>query len=203
MEIYLIRHGESTGNGRQRFLGWSDYPLSPTGLQQAEAVARRLASHGPMPVICSDLLRARQTAEAIAASWGGDVLTDQRWRETNFGLLDDRPWDELSNDAALSRQMETDPLNTRWPNGESPAQMAERVKDAFNEICARTDERLTIVAHGGPIHAVLADCLGIPQERYWVLMFDHAGLTHLRVDKEWTSIITTNDTSHLQGVLLA
>jgi broad specificity phosphatase PhoE len=58
MEIYLVRHGHSTGNGGNQIMGWTDHPLTEVGQAQARAVAARLAPLGPMPVICSDLQRA-------------------------------------------------------------------------------------------------------------------------------------------------
>ncbi|MEI6519261.1 MAG: histidine phosphatase family protein [bacterium] len=197
MDIYLIRHGESTGNNQHRFMGWSDYPLSPAGELQTEVVADRLAKLGPMPVISSDLLRARQTAMAIAGKWGGEISTDSRWRETNFGALDDRSWDDLTNNAELSALMDNDPVNTPWPQGESAATMANRVNEAFLELCGSTDESIAVVTHGGPIHAVVAHCLQIPPEKYWTLSFSHAGITHIQIVDGWTSIITVNDAGQL------
>jgi probable phosphoglycerate mutase len=197
MDIYLVRHGESTGNKQNRFMGWSDHPLSVVGQQQADAAANRFAALGPMPVVCSDLLRARQTAGAIAANWETDIITDSRWREVNFGDFDDKPWVDFSNDAELSAMMGRDPINTVWPQGESSAMMADRVVSAFLELCRGTDEKICVVSHGGPIHAVVAHCLRIPPERYWVLTFNHTGITHIKVSESWTTVITVNDTGHL------
>ncbi len=198
MDIYLIRHGVSTGNGQNRFMGWSDYPLSDVGNLQATAVANRLAVLGPMPVISSDLLRAQQTAMAITAKWNGEITTDSRWRETHFGSLEDCPWTELSNNAALTALMDNDPINTIWPCGESTSTMTERAWEAFHELYKdTTHKKIAIVTHGGPIHAIITHCLQVPVEKYWVLSFTHAGITHLRIEDGWTSIISINDTYHI------
>jgi probable phosphoglycerate mutase len=200
MDIYLIRHGLSTGNGRQCFMGWSDHPLTDAGRAQAVAAARRLAPLGPMPVLCSDLLRARQTAEIIAGGWQGEVLPDRRWRETDCGDFEDRPWDDFSNDAELQAQFDADAYNAVMPGGESAAMMAARVTAAFAEVLERADERLVIVSHAGPICAILAHCLAIPPTHIWRLYTDHGSLTHLACQEDWISIRTVNDTSHLPGV---
>ena len=198
MNIYLIRHGESTGNGRKCFLGWSDHPLTEHGRAQAKAAAGRLAALGPMPVLCSDLLRARQTAEIIAGQWGGEVITDLRWREVGCGAFEDRPWDDFSSDPELQARFDVDAYNAVMPGGESAAIMAARVIESFTEILARHDEQIAIVTHDGPLRAVLAHCLGIPPDRFWRLQTDHGGVTHLTFIDNWLAVRTVNDRSHME-----
>ena len=69
MKLFLVRHGASTGNGPAILIGHSDHPLTPAGEAQARAVAARLATLGPMSIVCSDLPRARATADLIAEAW--------------------------------------------------------------------------------------------------------------------------------------
>ena len=197
MNIYLVRHGISTGNGRNCFMGWSDHPLTEIGRAQAERAAERLAGLGPMPVICSDLLRARQTAEIIAGRWIGEVMPDARFRETGCGRFEDRPWDDFSNELELQSQFEADSYHTVMPDGESVAMMAARVTAAFSEALQRTDENLLIVSHAGPICAMLAHCLAIPPTHIWRLYTNHGSFTHLTYKDEWLSVRVVNDTSHL------
>lgn len=197
MDIYLIRHAESSGNLPGTFLGWADHLLSNIGQEQAQLLANRFAALGPMPVISSDLRRAYDTANIIANAWQGEVTTDCRWRETNCGLLEGQPWSALSENHSLSQQLAQDAIATVLPGGESVAMMMARVNSAFAEALQLATERLMIVTHGGPLHAVLADCLQIPPTRYWSLTFAHAGVCHLRYSQGWMNIITVNDCSHL------
>ena len=76
MKLYLVRHGQSTGNIGGTLMGQSDHPLTPLGEDQARAAAERLAPFGPMPVYSSDLPRARATAEHIAAAWQAADVAD-------------------------------------------------------------------------------------------------------------------------------
>ena len=200
MDIYLIRHGQSTGNGRQCFLGWSDHPLTARGRAQAQAVAARLATLGPTPIICSDLMRARETADIIAARCHGEVHPDARWREVHCGQFEDCPWEEFSANSTLTAQFDADPLGAVMPAGESVAMMAARVTAAFEALRTRPEPRLIIVAHDGPIRAVLAHCLHIPPEQFWTLTTEHGGLTRLSLTDQWIAIHTINDTSHLASL---
>lgn len=199
MEIYLIRHGQSTGNGTQRFMGWSDHPLTATGRAQAEAVAARLRPLGPMPVYCSDLQRACETAEVVAACWNGNILPDMRWREVSCGAYEGEPWDVLAQNSTLTRQFDDDPYGTPMPGGESAALMAARATAAFTDLRDWNDTRVAVVTHDGPIRAVLAYCLQIPHGRFWALTTDHGGITVIAVTDGWISVRSVNDTSHLRG----
>lgn len=71
--IGLIRHGSTAWNKEGRIQGHTDNPLDEEGLQQAEAIAERLSGEHWDYIYSSDLLRARQTAEVIAAKLGLQV----------------------------------------------------------------------------------------------------------------------------------
>jgi len=45
-KIVLVRHGESTWNLENRFTGWTDVGLTPTGVAQAQAAGRLLQAEG-------------------------------------------------------------------------------------------------------------------------------------------------------------
>ncbi|WP_438353057.1 histidine phosphatase family protein [Microbacterium sp. CJ88] len=73
-QLILIRHGETDWNRDRRIQGSTDIPLNDTGRQQAQEAALHLretldARH-PIVVAASDLSRARETAEIIAAELG-------------------------------------------------------------------------------------------------------------------------------------
>jgi 2,3-bisphosphoglycerate-dependent phosphoglycerate mutase len=45
-KLVLIRHGESTWNLENRFTGWTDVDLTPTGIEQAKNAGRLLKAEG-------------------------------------------------------------------------------------------------------------------------------------------------------------
>jgi phosphohistidine phosphatase len=75
MRIYLVRHGEAAPGEPDH-----ERPLTTAGLEQARRVGERLATESPRPVavLTSPLLRARQTAELIAAPLGLEPEPDER-----------------------------------------------------------------------------------------------------------------------------
>jgi len=73
MRIFLVRHAHAAPGEPDELR-----PLTPEGQAAAEALAARLATEQPTAVICSPLLRARQTAEAIAEAAGLEAEVDER-----------------------------------------------------------------------------------------------------------------------------
>lgn len=63
--IYLIRHAEAAAHWAEA----EDAELSALGTQQAAALARTLASRGPLPIFSSPLRRARATAVPLETLW--------------------------------------------------------------------------------------------------------------------------------------
>jgi broad specificity phosphatase PhoE len=141
VKLYLVRHGQSTGNVGGTLMGQSDHPLTELGEEQARAAASRLAPFGPMPVFASDLPRARATAEHIVAAWAAAtaadvprIVLDPRLREISLGDYEGRPWQEFEADTELTAAFATDPYRTALPNGESLEHLEARVHAAVIDI---------------------------------------------------------------------
>lgn len=212
MKLYLVRHGASTGNTPGNLIGHSEHPLTAAGKAQASAVAARLAPLGPMPVFSSDLPRARATAGFVAAGWTAadslpDITLDPRLREIHLGDFEGRSWEEFQADTALMAALEKDPYRTPLPNGESLGQLAERVLAAVDDIVASCGggepdalAAVCLVAHDGPIRAVLNHHLGVPPEKWWTLSTTHGGLSLVEWSDAWVNVRFVNDTSHLAGL---
>lgn len=157
MTLLFIRHGETALNAA-RVLQPAATPLSARGLAQAQAVAERLATQRLAGVLSSDLPRALQTAQAIAAAQGGlPVQTTPLLQERNFGDLrgtpyDSLPWDPIADDRAP-------------PGGESMADFLVRVQQAFEQALALQQALggvLAVVSHGLVIRALLGRQVALP-----------------------------------------
>jgi len=91
-KLVLIRHGESTWNLENRFTGWTDVPLTPTGVAQARAAGKLLASEGWGFDACytSVLKRATHTLwhclDEMDCTWL-PVVNTWRLNERHYGAL--------------------------------------------------------------------------------------------------------------------
>ena len=149
MSIIFIRHGETTLNVA-RTLQPADTPLSTNGLAQAHAVAARLATLGIARIVSSDLPRALQTTQAIAAATGASAQTTPLLQERNFGDLRGRSYDELGFNPLL--------MDDAPPGGESAPAFRARVALAFAHavrLRAGLPAALAVVTHGLVIRMII------------------------------------------------
>jgi broad specificity phosphatase PhoE len=166
-ELLLVRHGETDWNRDRRFQGHADPPLNETGRAQAHALAAELAGEGIELVYTSDLVRARETAEIVAARFGADVLPVRELREIDVGEWEGLTWPEIEErypEGARSWRER----GFGWESGESYEQLGERVVAALRRIAADHPEaRVLVVGHGGTIRATRAfiEGLSVPESR--------------------------------------
>lgn len=86
--IFLIRHGETESDEEKWFIGWSDVPLSENGIEQARAWQKAFADTKFESIYCSDLSRARCTAEIIYGKRMMPICEIPAMREINLGELE-------------------------------------------------------------------------------------------------------------------
>ncbi len=154
--LLLVRHGQSTWNAEGRWQGWSDPPLSPLGRSQADDAVDDLRHLEVSAVACSDLARAKVTAEIIADALGlPPPVVDPDLREYDVGDWEGltRPEIEVGWPDQLARWREGRLLAT--PGGETRAHFVTRVVRALLRLSARPDlgDTLVVVTHGGAIRA--------------------------------------------------
>ena len=84
MRLFLVRHAEAAPGHPDELR-----PLTAAGREQARALGERLAAEQPDLVLSSPLLRARETAAAIARATGAELRIDERLAPgaTLVGLL--------------------------------------------------------------------------------------------------------------------
>lgn len=181
MDIWLIRHGETDWNIQKRVQGWTDVPLNATGHKQAELLAASLEGIPFKHIYSSDLIRAHDTAKAIARRTGAAITTTKALREQYFG----------QGEGLLASEKER-----RFPNGapdEESRQMLEARIGQFLQQVADTHRtgRVILAAHGRVIGASLT-WLGHKR-----VIMNNTSITRLRVTDGEFQIIAVNTTPHL------
>ena len=164
--LILWRHGRTRWNVEHRFQGHTDIPLDEVGQQQAAESAKILAALDPDLIICSDLQRARATAQALAEIVGLEPVVDPSLRETNGGDWEGRKHDELLAEYANFRTWVADSDDVRPDgNGETRSEVAARVVEAVQAALAALPQAstLVVVSHGGALRAGMGSLLDLPQ----------------------------------------
>lgn len=154
--VYLARHGQTAYNAEGRFQGQQAIPLDDVGRAQAAELAERAAGYGFRALWCSPLLRARETADVVAASIGLEPVEDVRLMETDAGDWTDRSFAEVIAEAPEAfAAFAAAEASFAFPGGESFAQQELRVSAALAEVEAGELPAL-VVCHGMVIRAALA-----------------------------------------------
>lgn len=83
--IYITRHGQTNWNALKKVMGKCDEPLNEKGIEQANITKNSLANVNIDFIICSPLLRARQTAQIINGILNTKIIYDERISERDFG----------------------------------------------------------------------------------------------------------------------
>jgi broad specificity phosphatase PhoE len=200
-DLLLIRHGQATHNVDGRWEGWSEAPLTPAGYRQADALARRLAQQAP-PVsrlYASPLLRAWQTAQAIARGLGLPPVAHEGLREIDFGQVNGLTMDTFreSMPEVYARWQNRADLAFQFPGGEQRQAFFRRVGRALDEIVEQhPGEQVAVVAHGGTLRAGLAHLFPETMRDWWSYALDNASLTHVRVEDGAKVLLAMNDCQH-------
>lgn len=169
--LWLVRHGQTDWNVEGRYQGQADVPLNAAGLQQARALAAEIAGENFDAIYCSDLERARVTAEIIARPLHLPVQIDVRLREINQGQWEGKYYLNLMiqyPDEMQARRI--DPIHFRPPDGETAAEVAARMAQAADEIAATHPQgRVVIVSHALAIAALFCQANALPLQA----VYDH------------------------------
>jgi probable phosphoglycerate mutase len=154
--VYLARHGQTAYNHEGRFQGQQAIPLDDTGRAQAQELAERARGYGFRALWCSPLLRALETADAVAARIGLEPVQDARLMETDAGDWTDRSFaDVISEEPELFAAFAAAEPSFAFPGGESFAEQEQRVGAALDDIEAGELPAL-VVCHGMVIRAAYA-----------------------------------------------
>ena len=182
--IYLVRHGEHQDAEH----GLADGPLSPRGQRQAELIADRLSGLPLDAVWHSPLLRANETARAIAA---------------RLPSVDPEPTALLFDCVPTGMTEETpavfEPFFGSVTDAEIEAGRAQ-MSDAVNEFLVRKTGEVheVLITHNFVISWFVREVLSAPEWRWMTLNQSHCGLTVIaqKQGRPWT-LLTHNDTGHL------
>jgi broad specificity phosphatase PhoE len=188
--LYVTRHGQTDANLARRVQGQGDTPLNARGLAQAGELAEYFSRHPVDRIVSSDLPRARQTAEVLAARLSVPVSYHPELRARRMGDYEDRTHAELeAADPASFERLKHDPAFVPPGGGESVNSLRARAIPFVEGIVARhPGDRLVILSHHKVCQLILAELAEggamtrIPNARPAVII--HRGGRYLRAENE-------------------
>ncbi|HVU11472.1 MAG TPA: histidine phosphatase family protein [Phototrophicaceae bacterium] len=148
LTILYSPHMTSVDNEAKRASGHADVPLSDAGRRQAVELGQQYADYALAAIFCSDLQRARMTAEIAFAERGLPIIADARLREYDYGDLTQHPVAEV--EAQFPQR-----IDEPFPNGESLRRVVERVGAFLREILPEYDGKtVALIDHRATRYAL-------------------------------------------------
>ncbi len=207
MNIFFVRHGESEGNSQRVHQG-ENADLSEKGRHQAQLVAKRLQDHNIQVIYCSPFLRAKQTAEIIAAglklpiTFAEDLKELRRPSEIEGLSYGDPKAEEIKS---IIKQNQTIP-DWRYSDDESFNDIVTRAKSiekilfdnhhGQNVLCVSHVQIIVMIT----LHIILQEKL-TPEvfwQFYYHARYNNTGITHLQHNETFGwNLMTWNNTVHL------
>lgn len=179
--VHLIRHGEVENPHHVVYADLPGYTLSPAGHVEAAATADHLAGFPLRRVMASPLLRARQTAAAIAQPHGLAVEVEEALTEWAASLRwAGVRWDDLEEvfPGELTAYLEN-PMDLAFTE-ETLAECGRRVAAVARAAAESAAEgHVAIVGHQDPIHAAYIALTGDTPTPYHATKPNHGGVITL------------------------
>ena len=205
-KIYLVRHAEAEGNLYRRIHGQYDSLVTPRGMEQIKALAKRFEDIHVDAVYSSDLCRTRTTAQAIYEPKGLPLITTPALREIAMGEWEDDMWGRIEEDFPEQYNYYNN-CPDKWdiPGGEHWDDFCRRITGAMLTIAEENPDKIVAaVSHGCAIRALISVIKGIPASEISSVQYcDNTAVALISVDEGKIALEYMNDASHLPDDLTA
>ena len=163
IKLWLIRHGMTEGNKKARYIGVTDEPLCPEGIE----VLHKMDYPRPDAVYVSPLKRCVQTAAILFPEEPVQII--EELSECDFGELENKNYKELDGNADYQAWVDSNGM-LPFPGGESREEAKRRNLTGFDKAVTRCIRRgisqAALVIHGGTIMNIMEEYAQIPRSFY-------------------------------------
>ena len=174
MNITLIRHGSVEKKYLGCYNGHIDIDLSEQGFLSAKELSSEISTNEYDSIYCSDLKRARQTADAISLR---DVTYTKELREKSWGKNEGKSFGEIGI------EYETFLQYIEALGGESIEDFSSRVKDFFFAFLPKQKkDNILIITHSGVIKTLLSLHENIPLENAFSKSIPYLSTTRIKLE---------------------
>ncbi len=200
MRLILVRHGKTDWNETGRCQGISDVPLNRAGVEQAEKVAFSLKDERIDRIYSSDLVRAKTTAEKIAAYHSIEVSIRDDLREMDQGIFEGLDFSYIREEYSdVLEHWRRDPETLQLPGGESLKGVQQRALDAIADIrSCLGSQSVVVVSHNMVIGTLFCSFTGSSLKKLRDYIVDEASKSVVEVYDDRFVIISFNDIDHLR-----
>lgn len=198
MDLIIVRHARPVRVELAEGEGTADPELSEIGWHQARLVADHLGGEKIDHVVASSMLRARQTAQPLAAHLGLDIELSDDLQESDVHSSSYVPSEELTAESETVKKFMEDPLSM-FDEGYEP--FRDRVMRGFDHVVATNPgRRVAVFCHGMVMAVFLQNVLKIDDP--FALRPDYTGITRVQASsKGHRTIRSVNETGHVRPLI--
>ncbi|ACK73016.1 Phosphoglycerate mutase [Gloeothece citriformis PCC 7424] len=168
LNLYFLRHGETTYSRSGGYCGLLDPQLTDQGTQMAKAFADTYKSIPWSAIYVSPMKRTIATAKPLCEATGQEMQLRDGLKEMNFGQ-----WESQTPEWVKQNHLDdyinwmTEPAWNPPTGGETAVEVASRALLVISEIEAKyTSGHVLVVSHKTTIRIILCNLLGIDLGRY-------------------------------------
>lgn len=196
--LFLVRHVRSTANSEGILAGRIAGVLpDEKGTAQLSELSRRFEGLTFSTIFHSPLERTTLTAQAIANNANSSLTIDQRLNECDYGNWSGRKLSELALEESW-KTIQKEPLNVRFPDGESFQELFNRTFDFFEDIRKMETPTVVAVTHGDVIKSIVAHALRMHLNDFQRIDVGPASVTVIDCSPESSVLRCLNSFSSLQ-----
>lgn len=178
--IIFLRHGQAENNTNRVLAGRRPgVPLTLTGLEQSEKIAKFLKPFNISTIYSSPIERAKKTAEIVSEHNSLEIKTDERLIELDMGKFTGMPYDEIfeKHGNVFLKFYEGD-LEIAHNGVETFIELKKRILDMVDFVIREhNDENVLLVTHMDPIKALISTIMGLKANSLFELIIENASLT--------------------------
>ena len=179
--IIFLRHAQAENNTKRILAGRTEgVPLTKTGIEQAERIAKYLASIDISAIYSSPIERARHTAGIVAKNCSlEEVVIDERLTEIDMGKFTRMNYDDMfaKYGNIFLKFYENDPVISEHEVETFP-DVQKRVLDMVDDVLKKhNNENVILVTHMDPIKSMLATVMDLKPKILFELIIANASLT--------------------------
>ena len=196
--IIFLRHAQAENNTKRILAGRTEgVPLTKTGIEQAERIAKYLAPIDISAIYSSPIERAKHTAEIVANAFDQDTVgveLDERLTEIDMGKFTRMNYDDMfaKYGNIFLKFYENDPVISEHEVETFP-DVQKRVLDMVDHVLKKhNNENVILVTHMDPIKSMLAKVMNLLPETLFELIVANASLTIINEQDKKFSLSAIN-----------
>jgi alpha-ribazole phosphatase len=182
MNLYLVRHGQTNGNLKGRYIGSFEDKLSAQGVNEIKRTKEFIKNVCFDKVFSSERERAVDSARLLVNK---EIIIDGRLNERDFGIFENKTYKEICDNYPIEQKAwEENWVDYKIPKGESVKEVYARVEEFIKALEKEEYRNCLVVTHAGIIRLIYCYILGGDLNSFWKFTSKNGSISIVRFEHE-------------------